>query len=105
MRRTAHGLVLIWVLWSTTSLDHDPRLLVSGWLFGVKPFPPDSRPVERYASAPDCKTALERHMTFLKDSNDSYTPDRWKRQGDESVSRYFPTGMIVVRNRLECRQQ
>ena len=39
MRRAAHGLVLIWVLWSTTSLDNDPRLLVSGWLFGVQPFP------------------------------------------------------------------
>jgi hypothetical protein len=105
MRRAAHGLMLIWVLWSTTSLDNDPRLLASGWLFGVKPFPPDSRPVDGWASEGECKIALERHMTFLKNANDSYTPDRWKREGNQSVSRYFPTGMIVVRNRLECRQQ
>jgi hypothetical protein len=105
MRRAAHGLMLIWVLWSTTSLDNDPRLLASGWLFGVKPFPPDSRPVDGWASEGECKIALERHMTFLKNANDSYTPDLWKREGNQSVSRYFPTRMIVVRNRLECRQQ
>ncbi len=105
MRRAAHGLVLIWGLWSTTSLDNDPRLLVSGWLFGVKPFPTDSRPVEGYASQRECKSVLEHHMKFLKEAPDRYTPSRWKREGDESVSRYFPTGMIVVRNRLECRQQ
>ena len=105
MRRAAHGLVLIWVLWSTTSLDNDPRLLVSGWLFGVKSFPPDSRPVDGYAGEPECRTALERHMTFLKAANDSYQPGVWKREADSSVSQNFPTGMIVVRNRLECRQQ
>ena len=105
MRRAAHGLVLVWVLWSTTSLDNDPRLLVSGWLFNVRPFPPDSRPVEGYASQEQCKNVLEHHMKFLKEANDSYTPGLWKREGDESVSKYFPTGMIVVRNHLECRQQ
>jgi hypothetical protein len=105
MRRAAHGLVMAWVLWSTTSLDNDPRLLLSGFFFGVQSFPADSRPVDGWASEGECKTALERHMTFLKNSNDSYTPGQWKLDGNESVSRYFPTGMIVVRNRLECRQQ
>lgn len=105
MRRAAHGLVLIWALWSTTSLDNDPRLLLSGWLFGVQPFPADSRLVEGYASQDACQAVLEHYMNTLKSSNDSYTPGYWKREGDQSVSQFFPTGMIVVRNRLECRQQ
>jgi hypothetical protein len=105
MRRLGHVLVLAWVFWSTTSLDNDPRLMVSRFFFGVKPFPPDSRPVDGYPTEGDCKTALERHMTFLKNANDSYTPGQWKREDNESVSEYFTTGMIVVRNRLECRQQ
>lgn len=105
MRRLGHMLVLAWVFWSTTSLDNDPRLLLSGWLFHVQPFPSDSRPADGYATESDCKAALERHMTFLKAANDSYTPGQWRREGNESVSEYFPTGMIQVRNRLECRQQ
>lgn len=105
MRRLGHGLVLAWVLWSTTSLDNDPRLLTTGWLFKVQPFPADSRPVDGWATEGECKTALERHMTFLKNANDSYTPSQWKREGSDSVSQYFPTKMITVRNRLECRQQ
>lgn len=105
MRHVGHVLVLAWVFWSTTSLDNDPRLLLSGFFFGVKPFPVDSRPVDGYPTEGECKTALERHMTFLKNANDSYTPGQWKREGNESVSEYFPTGMIVVRNKLECRQQ
>ena len=105
MRRAAHGLVLIWVLWSTTSLDNDPRLLVSGWLFGVQPFPADSRPAEGYASQAACQAVLERYMSIHKSSNDSYTPDYWKREGDQSGTQDVPTGIIGGRNRLERRQQ
>ena len=105
MRHFGHVLVLAWVFWSTTSMENDPRLLLSGFFFGVKPFPVDSRSVDGYPTEGECKTALERHMTFLKNANDSYTPGQWKREGNESVSEYFPTGMITVRNRLECRQQ
>lgn len=105
MRRFGHGLVLAWVLWSNTSLDHDPRLMLTKWLFNVQPFPADARPVDGWATEGECKTALERHMTFLKDANESYTPGQWEREDNASVSRYFPTKMITVRNRLECRQQ
>ena len=103
MRRLGHMLVLAWVFWSTTSLDNDPRLLLTGWLFDVKPFPTDSRAGDGYPTESDCKIALERHMTFLKAANDSYTPGQWGRQGNDSVSPYFPTKMITMRNRLECR--
>jgi len=104
MRRMGHMLVLAWVFWSTTSLDNDPRLILTDWLFGVKPFPTDSRPGAGYPTENDCKVALERHMTFLKAANDSYTPGQWERQGNDSVSPYFPTKMITMRNRLECRE-
>ena len=94
MRRLGHVLVLAGVVWSTTARDNAPRLMVSGFFFGVKPFPPDSRPVDGYPTEGDCKTALERHMTFLKNANDSYTTGQWKREGgNESVSEYFPTGI------------
>jgi hypothetical protein len=105
MRRLGHMLVLAWVFWSTTSLDNDPRLLLTDWLFRVQPFPADSRPADAYATESDCKAALERHMAFLKTANDSFTPGQWRREGNDSVSPYFPTKMITMRNHLECREQ
>ena len=75
------------------------------WLFRVQPFPADSRPADAYATESDCKAALERHMAFLKTANDSYTPGQWRREGNDSVSPYFPTKMITMRNHLECREQ
>ena len=107
MRRMGHGMVLlwIWVLWSTTSLDHDPKLIATGWLFKVKSIAADSRPMDAWQTEAECKSALERHMVFLKNANDAFTPGQWEREGNDSVSPYFPTKMIEVRNRLECRQK
>ena len=83
MRRLGHGLVLAWVLWSTTSLDNDPRLLVTDWLFKVQPFPADSRPVDGWATEGECKTALERHMSFLRNANGK--PSTWLHGRSRSV--------------------
>ncbi len=98
-----------WVFGSTTSLENDPRLLLSGFFFGARPFPVEIL-VLAHDQRPDRERVQHRRWSGTwplarAPITRSYTPGQWEREGDESVSKYFPTGMISVRNRLECRQQ
>ncbi|MEX2221904.1 MAG: hypothetical protein WEG40_08905 [Candidatus Rokuibacteriota bacterium] len=108
MRKWVGALSLVWLLWSdltVISRDNPLDTIALRWLARVPRFQTDRIVAGRYASAEECKTALERHLGTVKAINASWSGDAFEREGDTETIRYYPGGTVHARVALSCAQE
>ncbi len=108
MRKWIGPLSLVWLLWSDLSIvtkDNPLDKVVLRWLSRVPQFETDRIVAGRYATAEECKAALERHMVTLKSINDSWSQEPFTREGDSGTIHYYPRGIEYARADLSCTEQ
>jgi hypothetical protein len=108
MRKWIGPLCLVWLLWSDLSIigkDNPLDTVVLRWLARVPRFPTDRIVAGRYATAEECKAALERHVGTLKSINDSWSREPFERDGDSGTIHYYPNGIEYARADLRCAEQ
>jgi hypothetical protein len=108
MRKWIGVLSLVWLLGSELSIltkDNPLDTIVLRWLARVPPLPPDQIIAGRYASAEECKAALERHMVTLKAMDESWSSEAFERVGDTGTIHYYPGGIVYARAALRCTEQ
>jgi hypothetical protein len=108
MRKWIGALSLVWLLWSDLSIvskDNPLDTLVLRWLAHVPRFQTDRILAGRYATAEECKTALERHIVTVKAINDSWSAEPFERDGDSGTIHYYPKGIVFARAALRCAEQ
>ena len=108
MRKWIGALALVWLLGSDLSIltkDNPLDIVVLRWLAGVPPLQPDRIIAGRYATAEECKAALERHLGSLKAIDDSWSSEAFERVGDTGTIHYYPGGIVYARVALRCTEQ
>jgi hypothetical protein len=108
MRKWIGVLGLAWLLWSDLSIiskDNPLDTVVLRWLARVPRFQTDRIVAGRYATAEECKAALEQHIVTLKAINDSWSAEPFARSGDSGTIHYYPSGLEYARSELRCAEQ
>jgi hypothetical protein len=108
MRKWVGALSLVWLLWSDLSIISKDNVLdtvVLRWLARVPRFQTDRVLAGRYATAEECKAALERHIGTLKIINDSWSAEAFEGTGDSGTIHYYPNGIVYARSELRCAEQ
>lgn len=108
MRKWISASCLVWLLWSDLSIiskDNPLDIVVLRWLARVPRFQTDRIVAGRYASAEECKAALERHITTVKAINDSWSAEAFEREGDRGTIHYYPGGIVYALAALSCVEQ
>ena len=108
MRKWIGALSLVWLLWSDLSIvgkDNPLDTIVLRWLAHVPRFQTDRIVAGRYATAEQCKAALEQHIVTLKSINDSWSSEPFERDGDSGIIHYYPNGLVYGRADLRCAEQ
>jgi len=108
MRKWIGALGLVWLLWSDLSVitkDNPLDTIVLRWLARVPHFQTDRIIAGRYASAEECKAALDRHLGTVKAINDSWSGQASEREGDTETIHYYPGGLVYARAALRCAEQ
>ncbi len=108
MRKWVGALSLVWLLWSDLSIvtkDNPLDTVVLRWLARVPRFQTDRIVAGRYATAEECKAALERHMGTLRSINDSWSQEPFGRDANAATIHYYPNGIEYARAELLCAEQ
>lgn len=108
MRKWIAGLGMAWLLWSDLSIiaQDDPLdTIVLRWLARVPRFRTDRIQAGSYATAEECKAALERHMSTLRAINDNWSAGPFEREADMAAIQYFRNGAVLARAALACSQR
>ena len=108
MRKWAGVLGLAWLLWNDLSIitkDNPLDTVVLRWLAGVPRLQTDRILAGTYATAEECKAALERQLVTVKAINDSWSGEAFERVGDSGTIHYYPGGIVYARAALHCTEQ
>lgn len=108
MRKWIGVLSLVWFLWSDLTIiskDNPLDTVVLRWLAHVPRFQTDRIVAGRYATAEECKAALEQHIVTLKAIDDSWSAEAFERTGDSGTIHYYPNGLEYARAELRCAEQ
>jgi hypothetical protein len=108
MRKWIGVLSVIWLLWSDLSImsqDNPLDVVVLRWLARVPHFQTDQILAGRYATAEECRAALERRLVTLKSINDSWSGETFERTADSGTIHYFRHGLVFARAGLRCTEQ
>jgi hypothetical protein len=108
MRKCIALASLTWLLWSDLSIigqDNPLDTVVLRWLARVPRFETDHIVAGRYASADECKAALQRGLDTLRAINDSWSGEPFERSGDSGTIHYYPQGLVAARAALRCGEQ
>lgn len=108
MRKWIGVLGLVWLLGSDLSViikDHPLDTFVLRWLARVPRLQTDHIVAGRYATAEECKAALERHLGTIKAVNDGWSGDAYEREADAGTIHYYPGGIVSARAALRCGER
>lgn len=108
MRKWIGALGLVWLLWNDLSVvtrDNPLDTILLRWLARVPQFQTDQIIAGRYASAEECRAALERHLQTVEAINNSWSGEPSEREGDSGTIRYYPNGIVYARAALRCAEQ
>jgi hypothetical protein len=108
MRKWIGALSLVWLLWSDLSIlakDNVLDTIVLRWLAGVPRFQTDQILAGTYATAAECKAALERHIGTLKAINESWSAELFEDGPSSGTIHYYRDGLVYARAELRCAEQ